>query len=104
MHYSSELSWSSPDSVLQYDQIIQASQPDLESGMKVRKSLCIALLLALQSTGWALSLPAHDDPSLKVGDRAPAFTLKDHNGVEISLRELTQDGYVAVVFYRSASW
>jgi cytochrome oxidase Cu insertion factor (SCO1/SenC/PrrC family) len=41
---------------------------------------------------------------LKVGTKAPAFTLKDQNGKERSLDEFLKKGTVAVVFYRSASW
>ena len=41
---------------------------------------------------------------LKVGARAPAFTLKDQHSQERSLGELLKKGKVALVFYRSASW
>ena len=41
---------------------------------------------------------------LKVGTKAPAFTLKDQEGKERSLDELLKKGKVALVFYRSASW
>lgn len=33
-----------------------------------------------------------------------SWVLADNNGLERSHQELTKDGYVAVVFYRSASW
>jgi hypothetical protein len=42
---------------------------------------------------------------LKVGTKAPAFTLRDQAGNERKLGEFYQgDGMVALVFYRSASW
>ncbi len=40
----------------------------------------------------------------KVGEKAPAFTLKDQDGKERSLDEFTKKGKVALVFYRSADW
>jgi peroxiredoxin len=43
-------------------------------------------------------------PGLKVGDRAPEFTLKDANGHEVSLASLLKKGKVALVFFRSADW
>jgi cytochrome oxidase Cu insertion factor (SCO1/SenC/PrrC family) len=56
------------------------------------------------------TLPAADPASeekagLKVGAKAPAFALKDQAGKERTLDEFRKgDGFVAVVFYRSASW
>lgn len=49
---------------------------------------------------------AADDkrPGLPVGDKAPAFTLKDQDGKERSLQDLLKKGKVALVFYRSADW
>jgi peroxiredoxin len=41
---------------------------------------------------------------LKVGSKAPAFTLKDQAGKERSLEEFLKKGNVALVFYRSAGW
>ena len=40
----------------------------------------------------------------KVGEKAPAFTLKDQEGKERSLGEFLKEGKVALVFYRSADW
>lgn len=49
--------------------------------------------------------PAPDEKTgLKVGEKAPDFTLKDQAGTERSLKALLKDGNVALVFYRSASW
>jgi len=41
---------------------------------------------------------------LNVGDRAPAFDLKNQAGKSVKLASLLQTGPVAVVFYRSADW
>ena len=45
-----------------------------------------------------------DAPGLKVGDRAPAFKLKDQNGKEHALADAMKQGTMALVFYRSADW
>jgi cytochrome oxidase Cu insertion factor (SCO1/SenC/PrrC family) len=44
-------------------------------------------------------------PGLKVGVKAPTFTLRDQEGKERSLDEFLGKGKkVALVFYRSADW
>jgi hypothetical protein len=48
--------------------------------------------------------PAKDKPGLKVGTKAPTFSLKDQAGKERALEEFVKKGNVALVFYRSASW
>jgi cytochrome oxidase Cu insertion factor (SCO1/SenC/PrrC family) len=49
--------------------------------------------------------PAPDEKTgLKVGEKAPEFTLKDQAGKERALKDMLKDGPVALVFYRSASW
>ena len=49
--------------------------------------------------------PAPDEKTgLKVGEKAPEFTLKDQAGKECALKDMLKDGPVALVFYRSASW
>jgi hypothetical protein len=57
---------------------------------------------------WCPGARADDTPDektgLKVGSKAPAFTLKDQAGKERSLDELLKKGNVALVFYRSAGW
>lgn len=47
---------------------------------------------------------AESIPGLKVGDRAPDFTIQDSSGSEVSLEGLLVDGPVALVFVRSAEW
>jgi peroxiredoxin len=41
---------------------------------------------------------------LKVGTKAPDFTLKDQGNKDRSLAEFLKKGKVALVFFRSASW
>ncbi len=48
--------------------------------------------------------PAPEKTGIKVGEKAPEFTLKDQSGQEHSLKDLRKDQMVALVFYRSASW
>jgi peroxiredoxin len=43
-------------------------------------------------------------PGINVGDHAPAFTLKNAAGTDVSLAGLLARGKVALVFYRSADW
>lgn len=46
-----------------------------------------------------------DDVGLNVGDEAPAFQLKNQDGKDVSLAELTANhDKVALAFYRSADW
>lgn len=40
------------------------------------------------------------DRVIKVGDKAPDFTLKDTEGQEVSLSSLLGDGPVVITFYR----
>ncbi|MBT5900596.1 MAG: redoxin domain-containing protein, partial [Opitutaceae bacterium] len=47
---------------------------------------------------------AAEMPGLKVGDRAPEFTLASGTGSEISLADLRKNGPVILVFVRSADW
>ena len=47
---------------------------------------------------------ASNRPGIKVGEKAPAFKLKDQHGNEQSLEYLVKQGSVALVFYRSADW
>jgi cytochrome oxidase Cu insertion factor (SCO1/SenC/PrrC family) len=73
-----------------------------------RTAVCPAVLCAL-----AFALPASpgradDAPpehtGIKVGEKAPDFTLTDQAGKQRSLGEFLKQGPVALVFYRSANW
>jgi len=48
--------------------------------------------------------PSRKEPGLPIGQRAPAFTLEDQSGSEVSLESLLAKGPVALVFNRSADW
>ncbi len=67
---------------------------------------CVAALGLLAVSGLARAAdPAPDEKTgIKVGEKAPAFKLKDQTGTERELAALLKDGPVALVFYRSASW
>lgn len=67
---------------------------------------CVAALGLLAASGLARAAdPAPDEKTgIKVGEKAPAFKLKDQTGTERELAALLKDGPVALVFYRSASW
>ncbi len=45
-----------------------------------------------------------DMTGIKVGDNAPDFTLSNVDGTKYTLSELTKNGTVALVFFRSANW
>jgi cytochrome oxidase Cu insertion factor (SCO1/SenC/PrrC family) len=66
----------------------------------------VALLLATAARPQETGKPAPEElTGLKVGEKAPRFTLKDQEGKERSLDELLTEGKaVALVFYRSADW
>jgi peroxiredoxin len=52
----------------------------------------------------AVDAPVAPAREIAVGDRAPAFSLKDQNDREFSLEALLKKGPVAVVFIRSIDW
>ena len=64
-------------------------------------STLLGVALAL-TVGAGVSFGA--ETGLKVGEKAPSFSLKDQNGKARTLEELLKKGPVAVVFHRSASW
>ena len=70
-------------------------------------TLAAALVLIAAPAAWPQGKvkPAPEEHTgLKVGEKAPKFTLKDQEGHERSLDEFLQKGKVALVFYRSADW
>ena len=67
--------------------------------MKKLYSLASLLALLVVSLAAAESLPG-----LKVGDRAPAVSLQNSAGENVSLSQLVATGPVALVFVRSADW
>jgi cytochrome oxidase Cu insertion factor (SCO1/SenC/PrrC family) len=75
-------------------------------GKEMRWRACVFVLGLLTASGWAGAAdPAPEEKTgIKVGEKAPAFKLKDQTGTERELAALLKDGPVALVFYRSASW
>jgi len=71
----------------------------------MRNSILASLVLALSAAA-ALTAdpPIEGKTGLKVGEKAPAFKLKDQDGKERTLEEFTRKGMVALVFHRSAGW
>jgi len=73
--------------------------------MRLTAILSAAGLLCLSTFVAAQDLAPPEKTGLKVGEKAPAFKLKDQTGKERTLGDLSKDAeYVALVFYRSASW
>ena len=67
--------------------------------------LTFSLLSAPHLRAQGEGKPAPEEQTgLKVGEKAPRFTLKDQEGKERSLEEFLGKGKVALVFYRSADW
>ena len=69
---------------------------------KLLLPLLIAVLASLPSNAAEAASP--EKTGLPVGQKAPAFSLSDQNGKEVSLAALLKSGPVALVFYRSADW
>jgi cytochrome oxidase Cu insertion factor (SCO1/SenC/PrrC family) len=66
----------------------------------------VVLLLTPMARSQGKAKPAPEEQTgLKVGVKAPKFTLRDQEGKERSLDEFLGKGKkVALVFYRSADW
>jgi cytochrome oxidase Cu insertion factor (SCO1/SenC/PrrC family) len=65
----------------------------------------VVLLAAPTARSQGTGNPALEERSaLKVGTKAPRFTLRDQEGKERTLDEFLKKGKVALVFYRSADW
>ena len=77
-----------------------------KSGLPWAIAVILALFFAL-SPAYAEGDPAPGEMTgkIKVGDKAPDFTLKDQNGVEHTLSKMIpENGKAALVYYRSADW
>jgi peroxiredoxin len=72
--------------------------------MKAQFSFAILLAALFGAAPLAAQEAPPAEIGLRVGAHAPAFTLKDQNGKEITLEALLKKGPVALVFYRSADW
>ena len=63
--------------------------------------LCAPAIVFAQGAEAPQEMQGH----VKVGDKAIDFALKDQNGREHTLKDLLDaDGFLALVFYRSADW
>ena len=73
--------------------------------MKPTSLLATLTAVWLLASGASAAEPAAPEKTgLAVGQKAPAFTLKDQNDRDISLDALLKKGPVALVFHRSADW
>jgi cytochrome oxidase Cu insertion factor (SCO1/SenC/PrrC family) len=70
----------------------------------MQRVLTLAAVLAVAAAAPAADPPVEGKTGLKVGEKAPAFKLKDQDGKERTLEEFTKKGTVALVFHRSAGW
>ena len=43
-------------------------------------------------------------PGIAVGESLPDINLKNQNGSEVAIKEISRKAPVALIFYRSASW
>jgi cytochrome oxidase Cu insertion factor (SCO1/SenC/PrrC family) len=67
--------------------------------------LTVSLLSAANLRAQGQGKPAPEEQTgLKVGEKAPGFTLKDQEGKERSLEGFVGKRKVALIFYRSADW
>ena len=71
--------------------------------MRTARNASLGMLLVGSAAASAAD-PPEEKTGLKIGEKAPAFKLKDQNGKERELSEFVKQGKVALVFYRSASW
>jgi len=63
-------------------------------------------LLAVATVAGSVE-PKYADEALtgiKVGEKAPDFTLKDQHGADQTLSKILEDGPVVLYFNRSAEW
>lgn len=70
---------------------------------KTWAALILGITFAISSLKAADSA-ASEKTGLKVGQKAPNWTLTDQTGTQHTLKSLTDKGPVALVFYRSANW
>ena len=71
----------------------------------MRLLISVVVVGGVLLTSLAADTAPEEKTGLKVGAKAPGFTLKDQAGKEVKLDDLRQgDGLLAIVFHRSASW
>ena len=69
-----------------------------------RQSLALKLLPIALLVCTVPAIGQEKQPRIKIGEKAPEFTLEDQSGKEASLRKLLSQRPVALVFFRSANW
>jgi cytochrome oxidase Cu insertion factor (SCO1/SenC/PrrC family) len=77
--------------------------PSAIRSMALAAAVALLAAPALRAQGKGKPAP-EEQTGLKVGEKAPRFTLKDQEDKERSLDEFLKKGKVALVFYRSADW
>lgn len=82
-----------------YQQALEAFKLERASGTGPRFDSEDRQVMEGAARDLALAMP---DPGLKVGDKAPDFTLADAFGRQLRLTDLLSDGPVVLTFYRGA--
>ena len=67
--------------------------------MDRRLTWCAAIALLFSLTLWAADQSAAPEPTVKVGDAAPDFSLRDQSGKEVKLSEFRGKKNVVLAFY-----
>lgn len=71
---------------------------------RLSASAALAAGLAVGLAATSSSAQDTDTPTVKVGDPAPDFELKDAHGASYRLSELIERGPVVLEFFRSGGW
>ena len=82
---------------------LDAFKADFEAG-KPPYSVPRAVIEIMHRATDELIASGAAERALKVGDKAPAFTLKDPDGTEVSSTALLRHGPLVVSFYRGVWW
>lgn len=72
--------------------------------MKMMNRLIMTVAMAAVGMVSAVAEPLPSNPTVKVGDTAPDFSLKNEAGTEYSLSTQLEKSKVALLFYRSGNW
>jgi hypothetical protein len=77
----------------------------METPMRRTLIMAVAGLLCLAPFVNAQEPASQEKTGLKVGQKAPAFKLRDQTDKQQTFDDLAKNAdYVALVFYRSANW
>jgi hypothetical protein len=65
----------------------------------------VGVMVAISLPGFAQEAAPPEKTGLAISEQAPAIKLSDQTGAERTFEDLAKDhDYLALVFYRSASW